>query len=213
MRIHVLPAPVLLVAVATLVVLVAGCTGGPSGPAPVSPSLSPSTSPAASASAITPGPTPAPSASAPVTATPPPTPPSPPATVEPRQTASPSPPATMSPTRSPRPSPPAVPATGTVAGQALAGPTCPVAKYPADPACADRPVSGVVVVVTAEDGSVAATATTGPDGRYAVRLAPGTYTVAPQPVQGLMRTPPPVTVEVADGVTVTVDLAYDTGIR
>jgi hypothetical protein len=45
-----------------------------------------------------------------------------------------------------------------------------------------------------------------------VTLPSGSYTVEPQPVEGLMGTPAPVAVSVG-GDFVTVDLAYDTGIR
>jgi hypothetical protein len=55
--------------------------------------------------------------------------------------------------------------------------------------------------------------TSGPDGRYRIAVPPGTYTLVPQRVEGLMRTAATVTVEIRSGSTTTADLAYDTGIR
>ena len=128
--------------------------------------------------------------------------------------ATPSPAPTPAPSRPPTPRPTAVPAAvGTIAGLAHAGPTCPVAQLPPDPACADKPVAGVAIAVTDASGAVVATAVTDADGRFAVTLPPGTYTLAPQPREGLMRTPGPETVALAAAATVTVDFAYDTGIR
>ncbi|MCU0504913.1 MAG: carboxypeptidase-like regulatory domain-containing protein [Chloroflexi bacterium] len=103
--------------------------------------------------------------------------------------------------------------TGTIVGRALAGPTCPVAKLPPDPACADRPVGGAVVMVSGPDGATVATAVTGADGTFALTVTPGAYTLLPQPVEGLMGVAPPTTVTVEAGATARVDLLYDTGIR
>jgi hypothetical protein len=98
-----------------------------------------------------------------------------------------------------------------VRGQALAGPTCPVAR-PNDPACDPRPVAGAVIVVLNPSGQEAARATTDADGRYSVALPSGSYTLEPQPVQGLMGTAAPAAATVGLDY-VTVDLMYDTGIR
>jgi hypothetical protein len=105
------------------------------------------------------------------------------------------------------------PGTGTISGVAHAGPTCPVAKYPPDPACADKPVAGVAIVVTDLSGTIVTTATTDADGRFSVAVPPGRYTVLPQPREGLMRTPAPESVAVVAGTSVVLDFAYDTGIR
>jgi len=99
-------------------------------------------------------------------------------------------------------------------GRALAGPTCPVVQNPPDPACADRPVAGAVIVVTNAAGDLVLQITTGADGTFDMPLGPGVYTLTPQPVEGLMGTPEVQTVrlEAGEGV-VTVDFSYDTGIR
>ena len=109
--------------------------------------------------------------------------------------------------------PPSAAGTGTVAGMVLAGPVCPVVKSPPDPACADRPVVGAVVVALDASGREVARASSGADGRYRISLPPGTYTLVPQPVVGLMGTASTLTVEVRSGGTTVADLAYDTGIR
>jgi Carboxypeptidase regulatory-like domain len=98
-----------------------------------------------------------------------------------------------------------------IRGVALAGPTCPVAR-PNDPACAERPVTGAVIHVIAGDGVEAATLTTDANGRFAVELPPGAYRLVADDVEGLMRSPEPVTVTIK-GSVVDVQLSYDTGIR
>jgi carboxypeptidase family protein len=101
-------------------------------------------------------------------------------------------------------------ATG-IEGRLVAGPTCPVVQ-PNDPACADRPLPGVTVVVLTAAGTEAARTTTDAEGFYAIPLPPGPYTIEPQQIEGMMRGSAPIDVVVGDGV-VTVDIPYDTGIR
>lgn len=100
-----------------------------------------------------------------------------------------------------------------VSGSAHAGPTCPVETNPPDPACADRPVSGALLVVRNAAGAEVAQVRTSDDGSFSVSLAPGTYTIVPQAVEGLMGTAPEVSVIVVDGPVADLDIAYDTGIR
>jgi hypothetical protein len=100
-----------------------------------------------------------------------------------------------------------------VSGYAHAGPTCPVEQNPPGPSCADRPVAGAVLAFRAADGRVVAQATTGPDGSFIVTLAPGRYTLIPQPVDGLMGTAAEQDLLVIDAPLVGIDLSYDTGIR
>ena len=66
------------------------------------------------------------------------------------------------------------PAEVEVSGVAQAGPVCPVERQPPDPACADRPVSGAILVVTKNGDEVTRT-TSAPDGTFHLRLAPGEY--------------------------------------
>jgi hypothetical protein len=120
---------------------------------------------------------------------------------------------------SPSASPPvAVPAEGGpwIVGRATAGPVCPVVRNPPDPACADRPVAGAVIVIRDGAGVEVARATTGADGTFLVAVPRGgPWTVEAQAVEGLMGTPAPFEAEVANGsgAWVSVKVPYDTGIR
>jgi hypothetical protein len=72
---------------------------------------------------------------------------------------------------------------------------------------------GAEFVVTDESGREVARVRTGVDGSFAISLPPGTYMLTPQPVEGIMRTAGPETATVVVGATVTVDFAFDSGIR
>jgi hypothetical protein len=104
-----------------------------------------------------------------------------------------------------------LPAGPGIAGQALAGPTCPVVQ-PADPACTDRPVPGATILIRDEQRTVVAQLETDESGRFRIVLPPGAYRLEPQPVQGLMGTAPAIEVTVG-GTFQIVQIAYDTGIR
>lgn len=104
-------------------------------------------------------------------------------------------------------------ATG-LSGKVSAGPSCPVVQNPPDPACADRPVRGAVIVVSNADGAPVLRITPGADGTYDVPLGPGVYTLTPQPVAGFIGTPQAQTVRLELGAgKVTILFWYDTGIR
>ncbi len=114
--------------------------------------------------------------------------------------------------------PVAIPAEGGpwIAGRAFAGPVCPVERIPPDPACADRPVAGAVIVIRDAGRAEVARATTAEDGTFLVAVpGGGSWTVEPQPVEGLLGTAAAVVVEVADAPAAwaAVDVTYDTGIR
>jgi hypothetical protein len=101
-----------------------------------------------------------------------------------------------------------------VSGTVTAGPTCPVVTNPPDPACAERPVAGAVLVIRDRGGSEVGRVTTAQDGSFAFQLAPGSYQLIPQPVKGLMGTAAPIDVRVEAGQPMTeVHVSYDTGIR
>ena len=98
---------------------------------------------------------------------------------------------------------------------AVAGPVCPVEQVPPDPECAPRTVADATVLVQPGDGRdiVVATLVTDAEGMARVELPAGNYVVIGAVVDGLMGQPQPVPVAIlADGV-ITVDLAWDTGIR
>ena len=102
----------------------------------------------------------------------------------------------------------------TVRGIALAGPVCPVVT-PSASGCEDRPVPGAVLVFRpSPGGSEVGRATTGNDGRFVIRLAPGSYLLEPQPVVGLLGTAPPAELVLRPGDSPEpIVVSYDTGIR
>lgn len=100
-----------------------------------------------------------------------------------------------------------------VSGRVSAGPTCPVVTDPPDPNCADRAVSGAVLIVEDLEGTEVARATSDADGQFSVAVAPGSYRIVPQPVDGLMGTAEPMDVQVVLGEPAVVEIVYDTGIR
>jgi hypothetical protein len=100
-----------------------------------------------------------------------------------------------------------------IGGVVTAGPVCPVEKIPPDPACVPRPVDGAMLVFRDASGTEVARVTTAADGTFFAELPGGFYVVAPQPVKGLLGTPGPQSVTVADGAAVRLDVSYDTGIR
>jgi hypothetical protein len=101
---------------------------------------------------------------------------------------------------------------GTLNGNVLAGPTCPVATP--DHPCPPKPVPGRQVAIVTPDGKTVATVTTDKNGHFSVMLAPGRYTVkvarasGPFPIQRQ-----PVFVTIVAGKTVSVQILLDTGIR
>ena len=97
---------------------------------------------------------------------------------------------------------------------AVAGPTCPVVSDPPDPSCADRPVAGAVVIVRDAGGAEIDRLVTDAAGEATTELPAGTFTLEPQPVDGLLGTPGPMEVTIAeDGDQDPIVIAYDTGIR
>jgi hypothetical protein len=101
-----------------------------------------------------------------------------------------------------------------VSGTVTAGPTCPVVTNPPDPACAERPVAGAVLVIRDRGGSELGRVTSAQDGSFAFQLAPGAYQLVPQPVEGLMGTAAPIDFKVGAAKPMTeVQVSYDTGIR
>lgn len=102
---------------------------------------------------------------------------------------------------------------GTVTGQVLAGPTCPVQS--ATNPCPDKPVPNRAVMVMTSAGAVAASTTTDAQGRYSVAVAAGSYIMRVAIIRGQigMRQTSPSNVEVVAGQTITVNIELDTGIR
>lgn len=96
---------------------------------------------------------------------------------------------------------------------ATSGPVCPVESNPPDPQCAPRPVVGAMIVVKDGSGSIVAEGTTGLTGTVDLAVSPGLYTVEASPVEGLLGTPDPRSINVTESARATVALGYNTGIR
>ncbi|MFA5944378.1 MAG: hypothetical protein WC876_07935 [Candidatus Thermoplasmatota archaeon] len=101
-----------------------------------------------------------------------------------------------------------------IEGTAMMGPTCPVQRDPPDPACADRPYEGDLVVTTPDQGRVIKGFTTDAQGEFRVAVAPGDHSIRNDPasdnlpwcsVQG--------TITVVAGAFTRVEVSCDTGIR
>jgi hypothetical protein len=106
----------------------------------------------------------------------------------------------------------ASPGTIPVEGYVHAGPVCPVLQDPPDPNCADRPVAGAQLRVLDSSGNEVAVVTTSTDGVFGLLLSPGSYTLEPLPVEGLLGTAGSQGFRVGSD-RVVLDIAYDTGIR
>jgi hypothetical protein len=102
---------------------------------------------------------------------------------------------------------------GALAGDVVAGPTCPVER--AEDPCPPKPVPDREVEILGANSAVVATATTDSKGHFSVALAPGTYTVTVPIKQGLigMRQMSDVKATVTAGQVTTVKVMLDTGIR
>ncbi len=106
--------------------------------------------------------------------------------------------------------PPPLPLSGTgVRGRVTAAPTCPVERP--DQPCPPVAVHARVAAI-AGDGRTAASADTDETGRYALGLAPGTYTLRIG-TDGVFPRCSDEVVTVASGPPQTVDIDCDTGIR
>ena len=96
-----------------------------------------------------------------------------------------------------------------------AGPTCPVERVPPDPRCGPRPLAATLRIHPTGRSTPRWTVRSGQDGRFSVRLAPGTYVVKPLAAAGsaFPRPPAPRRVTVHAGRFTRITITYDTGIR
>ncbi|HUZ93014.1 MAG TPA: hypothetical protein VNG29_03400 [Candidatus Paceibacterota bacterium] len=114
-----------------------------------------------------------------------------------------------SPTPSPTPS-----AKGTVQGQVLLGPICPVERIPPDPNCAPRPYQAAIRVQPADPSAPSLTIQSDASGSFSVSLDPGTYTFHAQNANSSYYPRcEDAQVRVVAGAAQTVTINCDTGIR
>jgi hypothetical protein len=108
---------------------------------------------------------------------------------------------------------PALASQGVLAGQVVAGPTCPVER--AEDPCPPRPVPNRVVLIELPVGTLVAKAMTDAHGQFQVALAPGVYMVNVPGGGGLAGGREGVRVQatVHVGQVSHVKLELDTGIR
>ena len=104
----------------------------------------------------------------------------------------------------------APPATG-IRGIVTLGPTCPVEQV-GEPPCV-TPMAARLAITSAEDGSVVARVSSGPDGVFTVDLPPGDYVIVPEPGGDPFPIGQPVEVTVEAGAYAEIEVAYDSGIR
>lgn len=105
--------------------------------------------------------------------------------------------------------------TGTLAGHVSIGPLQPVVRQ-GDPEPVPTPAMYAawrIVVLTADGRREVATAVIGSQGNYQVVLSTGTYTVTAEPVNGGGFGQQSYSVEILDGITTSLDVDIDTGIR
>jgi hypothetical protein len=110
------------------------------------------------------------------------------------------------------PMPDASPPSTILAGQVLIGPVCPVVR-PGDQ-CADQPYQGNLSIRTPSGDQEITQVAADPQGSFAVDLAPGTYQIVPlSPPGHILPRGIPQTVNVECGLTTTIEVHYDSGIR
>jgi hypothetical protein len=101
-----------------------------------------------------------------------------------------------------------------LAGQVLIGPICPVVRLDRVDQCADQPYPGDLSIRTPAGDQEVTQITADAQGSFAVDLAPGTYQVIPlSPPGHILPRGVPQTVTLEDGLTTTIEVHYDSGIR
>jgi hypothetical protein len=100
---------------------------------------------------------------------------------------------------------------GTIHGEVLLAPTCPVESIQSP--CPGRPLAGVPVRVVDADGEVRASAVSDDRGAFTIEVTPGSYLLTASIEQDAARSVEPVRVEVRAGEVVRSDVMVDSGIR
>jgi Carboxypeptidase regulatory-like domain len=100
---------------------------------------------------------------------------------------------------------------GTIHGEVLLAPTCPVDSIQSP--CPGRPLAGVPVRVVDAGGEVRASAVSDDRGAFTIDVPPGSYLLTASIEQDPARSVKPVRVEVRAGEVVRSDVIVDSGIR
>jgi hypothetical protein len=105
-------------------------------------------------------------------------------------------------------------AASVLTGQVLIGPTCPLARPNPPPGCADRPYQASISIQTPDGAQEVAQVDTDDQGVFSIDVSPGDYLVVPlTPPGNILPRGEPQLVSVAPGVTVTLVLHFDSGLR
>ena len=100
---------------------------------------------------------------------------------------------------------------GTIRGEVLLAPTCPVESIQSP--CPGRPLAGVPVRVVDADGNVRAGAVSDDRGAFTIDVTAGSYLLTAVIEEDPARSVKPVRVEVRAGEIVRSDVMVDSGIR
>ena len=101
-----------------------------------------------------------------------------------------------------------------LAGQVLIGPVCPVGHIDQADQCADQPYPGNLSIRTPAGDQEVTHITADAEGNFAVDLAPGTYQIVPlSPPGHILPRGVPQTVTLDVGMTTTIEVHFDSGIR
>lgn len=100
---------------------------------------------------------------------------------------------------------------GTIRGEVLLAPTCPVES--AGSPCPGRPLAGVPVRVVDANGNVRASAVSDDRGAFTIDVTPGSYLLTASIEEDPARSAKPVRVEVRAGEVVRSEVLVDSGIR
>jgi hypothetical protein len=101
-----------------------------------------------------------------------------------------------------------------LAGQVVIGPVCPVVRVGQGNQCDDQPYQGNLSIRTPAGDQEITQVMADPQGSFAIDLAPGTYQVVPlSPPGHILPRGIPQIVTLEDGLTTTIVVQYDSGIR
>jgi hypothetical protein len=100
---------------------------------------------------------------------------------------------------------------GTIRGEVVLAPTCPVESIQSP--CPGRALAGVPVRVVDADGKVRASGVSDDRGAFTIEVAPGAYLLTAVIGEDPARSVKPVRVEVRAGEVVRSDVTVDSGIR